>query len=60
MLPRTAIPKGVRVFTPAETAQRRTVERALLSVFQRWGFRTTRSSSWSIGRRDASSRCAWI
>jgi ATP phosphoribosyltransferase regulatory subunit len=39
MLPRTAIPKGVRVFTPAETAQRRSVERALLSVFERWGFR---------------------
>jgi ATP phosphoribosyltransferase regulatory subunit len=39
MLPRTAIPKGVRVFTPAETAQRRAVERTLLSVFQRWGFR---------------------
>ena len=39
MLPRTAIPKGVRVFTPAETAQRRTVEGKLLSVFQRWGFR---------------------
>ena len=39
MIPRTAIPKGVRVFTPAETAQRRAVEAKLLSVFQRWGFR---------------------
>jgi ATP phosphoribosyltransferase regulatory subunit len=39
MLPRTAIPKGVRVFTPTETAQRRLVEGQLLSVFQRWGFR---------------------
>ncbi len=39
MIPRTAIPKGVRVFTPEETAQRRTVEGKLLSVFQRWGFR---------------------
>ncbi|HSB79821.1 MAG TPA: ATP phosphoribosyltransferase regulatory subunit [Candidatus Methylomirabilis sp.] len=39
MIPRTTIPKGVRVFTPAETAQRRAVEEKLLSVFQRWGFR---------------------
>ncbi len=39
MLPRTAIPKGVRVFTPTETAQRRIVEGRLLSVLQRWGFR---------------------
>ncbi len=39
MLPRTAIPKGVRVFTPVETARRRAVERTLLSVFERWGFR---------------------
>jgi ATP phosphoribosyltransferase regulatory subunit len=38
MIPRTAIPKGVRVFTPEETAQRRVVEGKLLSVFQRWGF----------------------
>jgi ATP phosphoribosyltransferase regulatory subunit len=36
---RVAIPKGVRVFTPEETAQRRVVEGRLLSVFQRWGFR---------------------
>ncbi len=36
---RIAIPKGVRVFTPEETAQRRVVEERLLSVFQRWGFR---------------------
>jgi len=36
---RVAIPKGVRVFTPEETAQRRVVEERLLSVFQRWGFR---------------------
>src|SRR5574341_2266465 len=39
MIPRTAIPKGVRVFTPEETAQRRAVEGRLLSVFERWGFR---------------------
>jgi ATP phosphoribosyltransferase regulatory subunit len=39
MIPRTAIPKGVRVFTPEETAQRRAIEAKLLSVFQRWGFR---------------------
>jgi len=39
MIPRTAIPKGVRVFTPEETAQRRATEAKLLSVFQRWGFR---------------------
>ncbi|HSD51516.1 MAG TPA: ATP phosphoribosyltransferase regulatory subunit [Candidatus Methylomirabilis sp.] len=39
MIPRTAIPKGVRVFTPEETAQRRVVEARLLSVFHRWGFR---------------------
>ena len=39
MIPRSAIPKGVRVFTPEETAQRRAVEARLLSVFHRWGFR---------------------
>lgn len=39
MIPRTAIPKGVRVFTPEETAQRRAVEARLLAVFHRWGFR---------------------
>ena len=38
MFPRTAIPKGVRVFPPAEAAQRRAVEAQLLSVFRRWGF----------------------
>lgn len=38
MLPRTAIPKGVRVFPPKEAAQRRAVEATLFSVFQRWGF----------------------
>jgi ATP phosphoribosyltransferase regulatory subunit len=38
MFTRTAIPKGVRVFPPAETAQRRAVEAQLLSVFRRWGF----------------------
>jgi ATP phosphoribosyltransferase regulatory subunit len=36
---RVAIPKGVRVFTPEETAQRRLVEERLLCVFHRWGFR---------------------
>jgi ATP phosphoribosyltransferase regulatory subunit len=36
---RTAIPKGVRVYPPAEAAQRRAVEEAILSVFRRWGFR---------------------
>jgi ATP phosphoribosyltransferase regulatory subunit len=39
MIPRTAIPKGVRVFTPEETAQRRAAEARLRSVFHRWGFR---------------------
>ena len=39
MFSRTAIPKGVRVFPPTETAQRRMVEAQLLSVFRRWGFR---------------------
>lgn len=39
MIPRSAIPKGVRVFTPEETAQHRAVEAKLLSVFHRWGFR---------------------
>ncbi len=38
MIPRTAIPKGIRVFPPEETAQRRAVEGRLLSVFRRWGF----------------------
>ena len=38
MFPRTAIPKGVRVFPPAEAAQRCAVEAQLLSVFRRWGF----------------------
>ena len=38
MFSRTAIPKGVRVLPPAETAQRRAVEGQLLSVFRRWGF----------------------
>ncbi len=39
MIPRTTIPKGVRVFTPEETAHRRAVEATLLSIFHRWGFR---------------------
>jgi ATP phosphoribosyltransferase regulatory subunit len=39
VIPRTAIPKGVRVFTPEETAQRRAIEAKLLSVFHHWGFR---------------------
>ncbi|MFQ5846156.1 MAG: ATP phosphoribosyltransferase regulatory subunit [Candidatus Methylomirabilales bacterium] len=38
MIP-TAIPKGVRVLSPAEAARLRWVEKTLLSVFQRWGFR---------------------
>jgi ATP phosphoribosyltransferase regulatory subunit len=38
MFSRTAIPKGVRVFPPTETAQRRAVEAQLLSIFRRWGF----------------------
>jgi len=38
-LSRTAIPKGVRVFPPEETALRRWAERRILSVFERWGFR---------------------
>ena len=36
---RTAIPKGVRVVPPDETALRRWAERGILSVFERWGFR---------------------
>jgi ATP phosphoribosyltransferase regulatory subunit len=39
MFPRTAIPNGVRVVPPRETAQRRTVETQILTVFRRWGFR---------------------
>ena len=35
---RTAIPKGVRVFPPEETALRRWAERQILTVFERWGF----------------------
>jgi len=35
----TAIPKGVRVRSPSEAARLRWVEKKLLSVFQRWGFR---------------------
>ena len=38
MIP-TAIPKGVRVLPPSEAARLRWVEKKLLSVFQRWGFR---------------------
>lgn len=34
-----AIPKGVRVLPPPEAARLRWVEKTLLSVFQRWGFR---------------------
>ncbi|MGH7409731.1 MAG: ATP phosphoribosyltransferase regulatory subunit, partial [Candidatus Methylomirabilis sp.] len=37
--PKTAIPKGVRVIPPDETALRRWAERRILSVFERWGFR---------------------
>jgi ATP phosphoribosyltransferase regulatory subunit len=36
---RTAIPKGVQVVSPGETALRRWAERRILSVFERWGFR---------------------
>jgi ATP phosphoribosyltransferase regulatory subunit len=36
--PNTAIPKGVRVFPPEETALRRWAERRVLTVFERWGF----------------------
>src|SRR5574337_966136 len=35
---KTAIPKGVRVFPPEETALRRWAERRILTVFERWGF----------------------
>ena len=38
MIP-TAIPKGVRVLSPPEAARLRWVEKKLISVFQRWGFR---------------------
>jgi ATP phosphoribosyltransferase regulatory subunit len=36
--PKTAIPKGVRIFPPEETALRRWAERRILTVFERWGF----------------------
>lgn len=35
---KTAIPKGVRVFPPEETALRRWAERQILTIFERWGF----------------------
>src|SRR5574337_2234272 len=35
---KTAIPKGVRVFPPEETALRRWAECRILTVFERWGF----------------------
>jgi len=35
----TAIPKGVRVLSPPEAARLRWIEKTLLAVFQRWGFR---------------------
>lgn len=35
---KTAIPKGVRVFAPEETALRRWAECRILTVFERWGF----------------------
>ena len=38
MIP-TAIPKGVRGLSPPEAAHLRWVEKTLLSVFHRWGFR---------------------
>lgn len=38
MIP-TAIPKGVRGLSPPEAARLRWVEKTLLSVFHRWGFR---------------------
>lgn len=38
MIP-TAIPKGVRGLSPPEAARLRWVEKTLLAVFQRWGFR---------------------
>ena len=38
MIP-TAIPKGVRGLSPPEAARLRWVEKTLLAVFHRWGFR---------------------
>jgi ATP phosphoribosyltransferase regulatory subunit len=38
MIP-TAIPKGVRGLSPSEAARLRWVEKTLLAVFHRWGFR---------------------
>src|SRR5574337_848645 len=35
---KTAIPKGIRVCPPEETARRRWAERRILTVFERWGF----------------------
>src|SRR5574337_2153533 len=35
---KTAIPNGVRVAPPEETALRRWAERRILTVFERWGF----------------------
>ncbi|MFQ5840703.1 MAG: ATP phosphoribosyltransferase regulatory subunit [Candidatus Methylomirabilales bacterium] len=35
----TAIPKGVQVLPPTETARLRWVQRTLLTIFHRWGFR---------------------
>ena len=38
MIP-TAIPKGVRVLPPPEAARLRWIQKKLLTVFRRWGFR---------------------
>ena len=35
----TQLPKGVKIYLPDEAAAKRSVERRLLSVFTRWGYR---------------------
>jgi len=35
----TQLPKGARVYLPDEAARKRHVERALLGIFERWGYR---------------------
>ena len=35
----TQLPKGARIYLPGEAARKRHVERALLGIFERWGYR---------------------
>ena len=39
MRPPPQLPKGARIYLPDEVARKRHVERALLDVFERWGYR---------------------